>query len=361
MIATLQPGLLTTVQDEGRWGYQAYGMPVAGAMDRYAYRVANLLVGNKPGAAGLEMTLRGGTFRFEAEALVAICGADMGAELNGQPVAAWSSFQAPPGSVLSFGFAAAGCRTYIAVRGGIDVPLVLGSRSTYIRGGVGGLNGRALKAGDVLPVGGETAAPARPQRLDPRFIPQYGGAANGAIELRVLLGPQDDCFTAQGLATLFGSTYTISPDADRMGYRLDGPVIEHSGKPDIVSDALCQGAIQVPGHGMPIIMMADRQTTGGYTKIGTVIGPDLTKLAQAKPGDNVVFKKCSDEEAVEALRRERQIYAEIAQSLNPAAAKEYPEYSPAAPPLAARLEIARRVFTVKVNGEIFHVEIEEER
>lgn len=339
MIAVLQAGLFTTVQDQGRWGYQAYGMPVAGAMDRYAFRVANLLVGNKPDAASLEMTLRGGMFRFERECLVAVCGADMRTTLDGREIANWSSFQVSPGGELCCNYAGAGCRAYLAVRGGINVHPVLGSRSTYTRAGVGGLEGRALRAGDILPVGGDTAADVRPQRLAARYIPDY----TGPIKLRVLLGPQDDCFPPTGLETFFSSTYTVSTDADRMGYRLDGPVVAHRGKPDIVSDALGQGAIQVPGHGMPIIMMADRQTTGGYTKLGAVIGPDLSKLAQAKPGDAILFKKCSEAEALEALKAERRVYDEIAGILLQT------------PPGNG----VSRVLSVKVNGVSYHVEIEE--
>ncbi len=309
MITIVKPGLLTTIQDEGRWGYQAYGMPVSGAMDRYAYRTANILAGNAAGAAAFEMTMLGATYRFETEALIAICGADMQATLNGEPVSNWSALSVQAGSELSFQFAAQGCRAYLAVQGGVDVPPVLGSRATYTRGQVGGKDGRALKAGDVIARGQASAhAFCQPKCLPAEWIPALGDQ----IAIRVLAGPQGDYFTEGGMETFFSSQYVISDEADRMGYRMDGAKIEHSKKPDIVSDALCLGAIQVPGHGMPIVMMADRQTTGGYAKIGTVIGPDLWKLAQAKPGDTVRFIRCTDEEAVEALRAENSRYEQLA-------------------------------------------------
>jgi antagonist of KipI len=339
MIRVETAGLLTTVQDEGRWGYQAYGVPVAGAMDRYAYRVANLLVGNTAGAATLEMTISGGSLIFDSAAYVAIAGADMQATLNDVPVANWSAFPVPAGSVLAFGYAASGCRAYLAVSGGIDVPEVLGSRSTYTRAGIGGLNGRKLQAGDRLNLGLSAVAgpaltlPAQYQRIYPR-----------EVALRVMTGPQDDLFTAEGLATLFAAAYQITDEADRMGYRLEGAAIAHTGKADIVSDALPQGAIQIPGHGRPIIMMADRQTTGGYTKIGTVIGPDLAVLAQAKPGDTVRFLHSTDEEAVEVLRAERESYAAIASWRDSALRR------PAA--------VVQR-FSISVNGQTYAVEIKE--
>ncbi len=341
MISILTAGLFTTVQDGGRWGYQAYGVPVAGAMDRHAYTMANILAGNRPGAAALEMTVTGDTIRFDTAAYVAICGADMHPALDGREVAVWSAFPVPAGSVLACGYAASGCRAYLAVRGGIDVPVVLGSRSTYTRAAIGGHDGRKLKAGDSLAVGACDLADTLPLVLPDEYRATYGSD----IVLRVLPGPQAGHFTADGLDTFFASAYTVTDEADRMGYRLDGPKIAHSGKADIVSDALPQGAVQVPGHGMPIVMMADRQTTGGYTKIGTVIGPDLALLAQAKPGDTVRLRRCSDEEAVAALRAERAEYAAAAAwragALRPSAG-------------------AVRRFSLNINGQNYAIEIEEE-
>lgn len=342
MITTIQPGFFTTVQDEGRWGYQAFGMPVAGAMDRYAYRVANLLVGNKPAAAALEMTIKGGHFRFEQDCYASICGADMGATLNGAPIVNWSCFFAPAGSELAFEYVITGCRTYLAVQGGMDVPIVLGSRSTYTRGAVGGVDGRALRAGDVVPVGADWERQAQVITLPAQFVPLQ----SDQIELRVLLGPQDDHFTETGLKTLFNNTYTISSEADRMGYRMEGAIIEHKGKADIVSDALCQGAVQIPGHGLPIIMMADRGTTGGYTKAGAVIGPDLRLLAQAKPDDKVTLKPCSEEEAAQAFLAEQERYGQIQAAL----------LQEGAPPATTGLT---RQYRVAINKQVFQVQIEE--
>lgn len=340
MIKVIKPGMLTTVQDNGRLGYQAYGMPVAGVMDSYAYQVSNMLVCNDCNAAALEMTMLGGTFYFLQDAWVAICGADMQATVNGEKVQNWSRFFIARGSTLAFGYGEQGCRSYLAVHGGIDVPEVLGSRSTYTRGKFGGFGGRGLQAGDELVIGKEKNLPQCGISLSPEFIPQY----TGEVQLRVMLGPQHDLFTAQGIETLFESHYYISNDADRMGYRLEGTKIEHIGKPDIISDALCQGAIQVPGHGMPIIMMADRQTTGGYAKIGTVISADLSKLAQAKPGEMVRFVLCSDEEAVAALQGVADSYDKIAVDIVNGQNKAVEKM---------------RHFTVKIDGQVYDIKVME--
>lgn len=340
MIKVSKPGMLTTVQDCGRSGYQAYGMPVAGAMDSYAYRVANLLAENPANAAALEMTMLGGTFCFAQDTWVAICGAAMQATLNGKNLENWSRFFIPSGSELVFGYGEVGCRSYLAVHGGIAVTEMLGSRSTYTRGKIGGFKGRGLQVGDELAIGQGQKMPQCGIVLPAEFVPHY----TDEIKLRVMLGPQDDLFTPQGIEVLFTTSYQISNDADRMGYRLEGAKIEHRDKADIISDALCQGAIQVPGHGMPIIMMADRQTTGGYAKIGTVIGADLSKLAQAKPGDRVRFVQCGDEEAVAALEDVVGNYHKIATYI----AKEQ-----------QRIMEKMRYFTVNVDGQVYNVKIVE--
>ena len=312
MIEVLNPGLLTTVQDEGRFGYQAFGLPVAGAMDNYAYLAANILAGNPPGAAALEMTLGGGTFRFTRDSYAAICGADMQGLLNGQPLRSWTACFVPAGSTIELKFALNGCRTYLAVSGGLDTPVVLGSRSTFTRGGLGGYEGRALKAGDKLPIGKAAKLPSQPVTLAAEFIPEY----KPNISVRVMPGPQDDLFTEEGINTFFSSEYTVTPESDRMGCRLEGATpIKHMDKPDIVSDALCRGAVQVPGHGMPIVMLADRQTSGGYAKIGTVIGPDLWKMAQITPGTKVRFIKTSDDEALTAFHEQRKMFNKIRESV----------------------------------------------
>jgi antagonist of KipI len=314
VIEVLKAGLLTTVQDAGRFGWRACGMPVAGAMDRHAHAVANLLAGNAPGAAALEMTLLGATLRFDAAAYVAIGGADLRPELDGTAVRTWSAFPVTPGSVLACGSAAAGARAYLAVRGGIDVPPVMGSRSTYARAAVGGLAGRALRAGDRLPIGRAAERPSAPRRLAPAAVPSYASD----ISLRVILGPQDDRFTARGIATLLDATYVVTARNDRMGYQLEGPAIEHAHGPDIVSDALCPGAVQVPGDGRPIVMAVDAQTVGGYAKIATVVGPDLAWLAQARQGDRVRFAAVTIDEAVAAVRAERERFERLRAALGEA-------------------------------------------
>lgn len=307
MLKVLNAGMMTTIQDSGRWGYQGFGTPVAGAMDLKAYKVANILVGNKDNQAALEMTMMGGEYEFTTAAFVAITGANMNATLDGQPVANWSAFKVTAGSVLQFAFATSGCRAYLAVAGGFDLPIVLGSRATHTRSKVGGHEGRTLKAGDQLPIAATDISKLTPTALPAELIP----ALDTHVELRVLLGPQDDEFTEQGIKTMFSSVYKVTSEADRMGYRLEGEIIEHATKADIVSDALCQGAIQVPAHGMPIIMMADRQTTGGYTKIGSVISSDLRLLAQLKPGDSINFVQVDDEQAVQALQADKDYYTAV--------------------------------------------------
>jgi len=307
----IDPGLMSTVQDQGRRGYRAFGMPLSGVMDRYAFTMANILAGNGRDAASLEMTMRGGRFWFATETYVAVCGTDMQGKLNGRKIRNWSGFYVPRDSELAFGFAATGCRAYVAFSGGIAVPQVMGSRSTYLRGRLGGYQGRALQAGDVLEIGRVEVLPIRLNELAHSLVPNY---AND-LRLRVILGPQDDLFTEDGISVLLSAAYTVSTRNDRMGYLLEGARITHKNGPDIVSDALCPGAVQVPGNSMPMIMTADCQTMGGYAKIGTVIGADLAQLAQAKAGDRISFVACNDAEAIAALIAEEEHY-EKASSLS---------------------------------------------
>ncbi len=341
MITVLQPGALSTVQDEGRVDYMAFGLPRAGVMDRVAANLANLLCGNPLGAAVLEMTLMGGSFRFEKNCRIAFCGADMSPRLNGAAMEPWAAHDVVTGDILETGYANRGCRAYLAVGGGIDVAPVMGSRSTYTRANLGGHEGRALRAGDCLPVGEASPFPAAPGRLPTALIPEYPDQ----ISLRVILGPQDDLFSAEGISTLLGSEYRVSEEADRMGYRLEGPEIRHKDKADIVSDALGAGAIQVPGSGQPIVMMADCGTTGGYAKIAAVIGADLWKLAQAKPQDAVRFVLCTDAEAVAALAAEREGYREAARWIRTGGR-------------SSAGSCGRRI-QLKIQGQEYQIEIEE--
>lgn len=315
MITVLKPGLLTTVQDAGRAGYRAFGMPLAGALDADAYAAANLLAGNTAGAAAIELTLLGGSFRFETDARCAITGADLQAKLDDRPIPPWSSITVRGGATLSFSHARAGVRGYLAVRGGVDVPAVLGSRSTYTRARVGGFQGRALAKGDVLPVGAAShpgapdaarwtpslhggPADAPVHTLPAALVPVYGRE----IRLRAILGPQEDRFLPEALAALVGDGFTVNNRNDRMGYLLDGPALAHAHGPDIVSDGIVPGSVQVPGSGIPIVMMADCATVGGYTKIATVISADLPRIAQARTGDRIRFERCTYHDAVAALR-----------------------------------------------------------
>ncbi len=297
----IRPGPLTTIQDLGRHGYQQYGISVSGAMDDYALRLGNLIVGNEEGAACLEITLLGLQLRILKDAIVAITGADLAPTLNGNPIPMWEAVAVHRGDIISFARPKSGCRAYLAVVGGIDVPKVMGSAATYTKAQMGGFEGRALRSGDRLR-SGKPRPGVLGRRLPPQYIPEYSEQS----ELRVILGPQDDHFTQEGIHTFLHSEYTISTEADRMGYRLQGPRIEHKAGADIISDGIPLGSVQVPADRLPIVLLADRQTTGGYPKIATVITVDIVKLAQAKPGDKVRFLQVTEEEAHEALREYEQ-------------------------------------------------------
>ena len=288
----IQPGFLTTVQDLGRYGYQQYGVPVSGAMDNYALRVANLLIGNNEGEACLEITLLGLQLRILEDTAIAITGADLSPMLNKSPLPMWQAMMVNRGDIISFLKPRSGCYSYSAVAGGINVPEVMGSRSTYAKSHLGGFEGRALRAGDRLNV--SKAQPGiTERRLPSQYVPEY----HNRSELRVLLGPQDDYFTEEGIHTFLNSEYTVSTEANRVGYRLHGPRIEHKAEADIISDGIPLGAVQVIGDGSPVILLADRQPTGGYTKIAVVITADIPGIAQAKPGDKVSFVLITEEEA----------------------------------------------------------------
>ena len=316
VIEVIEEGVLTTVQDLGRYGYQRYGAPVSGALDGFAMRAANVMVGNRETDAGLETTLAGLRLRFLEDTVIAITGADITPQLDGRPTPAWQPFVAPGGAVLTFDGVREGMRAYLAVAGGIDVPQVLGSRSTYIRSNLGGLEGRALVSGDILhtPGDGPTERPGDgpAERVEGRKLPSEHVPAYGhSHALRIVMGPQDDAFTQEGLRTFLSSAYEVSPQSDRIGYRLQGLAIQHADGADIVSDGIPLGAVQVTGDGMPIILLADRGTTGGYTKIATVITTDIPRLAQAVPGDTVTFRQVSVEEAHAALREQEEVIQQL--------------------------------------------------
>jgi antagonist of KipI len=285
MFKVLDPGVSTTVQDVGRYGFQQYGVPVSGSLDQFAHRVANWLVGNQATEAVLELTFVGPKLGVLSPGFVSVTGADMPLQVNGAVRGTWESFEVKPGDIISFKSARKGVRAYLAVSGGIDVPEIMGSRSTYISGKLGGFLGRALRKGDVIQRG-ETVLGIRPQPLAEEFRPTF----QDELTLRCLPGPQDDYFD-KGLGVFFSSAFNVSPQADRMGYRLDGPRIElKDGVPtSIISEPSLPGMIQVPADGCPIIILVE-QTVGGYAKIATIISPDLDLAAQARPGDVVRFR-----------------------------------------------------------------------
>lgn len=292
-------GLLTTVQDLGRQGRQRSGLTPGGAMDPFAASVSNLLVGNPRGAAVLEITLLGPALRFLAPARIALCGGDLSARLDETPLPLWKTARVQPGQKLTFGRRRAGARAYLAVAGGFAVPAVLGSRSTFLRGKIGGLEGRPLRPGDILP----GAAPATQARAGERGlrlqdIPAYDLPA----VLHVLPGPHLPRFTAAGQAAFFSETYRLSPQSDRQGYRLSGPAVGRNGAGDILSEPMPLGGIQIPPDGQPILLMADRQTTGGYPLVGVLISADIPRAAQLAPGDAARFAPVSLADAASAAK-----------------------------------------------------------
>jgi len=308
-IEVIKPGAFSTVQDLGRYGYQRYGVPVSGALDQFALRVGNLLLGNEEGDAGVEATFLGPTLRFHFDATIAITGGDLSPVLDGQAIPGWTTVSVPGGSTLSFKGPKDGIRSYVCVHGGVDVPKVMGSRSTFTRSQFGGFHGRALATGDMVPVADpDNDSPQPTERgLASQDVPRYGRHHT----LHVTMGPQDDAFTTDGIDTFLTSEFIVTPVFDRMGNRLDGPVVEHKKGADIVSDGTSRGAVQVPGSGKPIVLLADCGTTGGYTKIATVISTDLPRMAQAQPGDAVVFRAVSLEEAHLALREQEALIASL--------------------------------------------------
>lgn len=298
-IEVLSPGMLTTVQDMGRYHFRAFGMPVAGALDQYSLMAGNIVAGNEPGAAALEMTFTGPTLRFGSDRLVCVTGGDLSPSINGDPFPCWEGVLVHKGDVLSFpGPCSRGIRAWLCVSGGMDAPIVMGSRSTYLRGGLGGIKGRKLHTGDILPLGLPDTLWARGEGFS---VPvELRAAYSPGPVIRVLPGPQEGVFSPEGIDTFYSSFYSIGTESDRMGYRLSGPEISHKGSPDIISEAVPMGSIQVPGNGLPIIMLSDSQTTGGYPKIACVIHADLHLLARLAPGDILTFKRCGMSEAVES-------------------------------------------------------------
>ena len=299
----VRAGLHTTVQDLGRPGWQHAGVPEGGAMDTLALRLANLLVGNAEGAAALEVTLDGPTLRLGRAATIAIGGADLDARVDDVPLRPWQARRVRAGAQLTFGAPVSGCRAYLAVDGGIAVPVVLGSRSTYVRAAIGGLDGRALRRDDVIPLG-PAATITRTRRLARELEPAYRDT------LRMTPGPQLDALTRNARARLFDVPFTISARSDRMGFRLEGSALALLTPIEPRSAGVAFGTVQLPPDGTPIILMADRQTTGGYPRLGEIATVDLPSLAQRRPGDRVRLTYVSLAEAQrQYLARERALRA----------------------------------------------------
>lgn len=328
-LEVISPGFFTTVQDLGRRGYRQFGLPRGGAADVFALQVANVLVGNPHDAAGLECTATGPALRLLRPALLSCTGAGAPC-LNGELLPSQASFHARVGDLLAIRPAPPGLRAYLAVSGGIDVPVVMSSRSTCLKAGFGGHQGRPLRAGDVLSC--EPRRGGRPARAPT-------GEVDGSGPLRVILGPQDDRFTREGLATLLHSEYRVTHECDRMGCRLQGPPIGHAGPADIVSDGVPEGSLQVPAGGQPILMLCDGQPTGGYAKPAVVISADLGRVAQLVPGSAVTFSVVNREQARAAREAQRRYLARVEDAMR--AVNSY------------------RSFRVHLQGRSYHVEVEE--
>ncbi|NUK29537.1 biotin-dependent carboxyltransferase family protein [Parageobacillus sp. VR-IP] len=308
MIEIIHSGFFTTVQDQGRVGYRKAGVPAGGAMDSLASRLANLLVGNDENEAVLEITMNGPTLRFATDAVIAICGGEFVCTLNERPVSMWRPLTVRRGDVLAIGACQKGYRGYIAFAGGLDLPLVMNSRSTYVQAAIGGLHGKPLQKGDILSLRSRAmAVPNIPIRWGTAFSARNYIDGKKKV-IRAAAGPEYSMFTAESRAQFFSHAYEVTPQSDRMGYRLQGQVLKRKDNTEMISEAVAFGTVQVPASGQPIVLMADCQTTGGYPRIAQVIAADLPVLAQARPGDLIQFQKVSWQEAQRLyVERERQL------------------------------------------------------
>ncbi|MBX3238192.1 MAG: biotin-dependent carboxyltransferase [Nitrospiraceae bacterium] len=303
VIHVLHPGLFTTVQDLGRCGYQRCGVSVSGAMDAWALTVGNRLLGNPDGAAGLEMTLQGPELLFEQALFIAVTGADLSPTTDGLAIPMWTMIAMKAGSRLQFGMRRQGARAYLTVAGGITGPMILGSLSTHVRSGLGGLAGRAVKKWDQFSVGPIVRADADSigRSLPEPYRPQYSKLPT----VRLMPGPQTDSFIDEAIRLLTDRPYRVTPESDRMGYRLEGVELPHRISADIVSEAVCVGSLQVPPNRQPILLMADCQPTGGYAKLAMMISADRSLAAQLAPGDSLSFRMVSAQKASQLLRSKR--------------------------------------------------------
>lgn len=310
-LRVIKPGLLTSIQDLGRKGFQQHGVIVSGAMDPYSLRIANLLVGNKEEEAGLEMTILGPTLKMEKDCLIAITGGNLSPTINGQSVPMWRPVYVKKGQVLQFGQCKSGCRSYLSVAGGYAIPEVMNSKSTYLRGQIGGYKGRALQADDIIDF---NECPDILQRWPKAmvttkwFVHHKEFLPHGTPVIRFIKGSQFDYFTNLSKAEFVEQSFKVSIQSDRMGYRMSGPTLELKDKQELLSEAVSNGSVQVPLDGNPIILLADRQTTGGYPKIAQLITADLSLIAQMKPGESLKFAQVTLKEAEQLyLQKEEQL------------------------------------------------------
>lgn len=303
-VIILNGGMKTTIQDRGRYGYQSSGFSVSGVMDRRSATLANFLVGNTPKDPVIEFVLTGPEISFTKDTIIALTGGDFSPVINGKSVENYRAIQVYKGDKLTLPFAKTGSYGYLAIANGLDVEEIMGSYSTNTRIHIGGYKGRPLVKGDSIPFARNMKQNenALVRKVKPEI---FGGTS---VELRVVLGPEDDFFTKKGIHTFLTNEYTLTSQIDRMGYRLEGEEIEHVESADIITNGIAFGAVQVPAHGNPIIMLADRQTTGGYTKIANIISVDIYKLVQLREGDSVRFREVSVEEAQKIYKSEMEIW-----------------------------------------------------
>lgn len=320
MITIEKSGLFTTIQDLGRAGYQKYGVIAGGAMDPFAHRVANILVGNEENEATIESTMIGPTIRFNEENIISICGGNSSPAINGEPIPMWRPITVKKGDILQTGTCVRGFRTYIAFAGGLAVPKVMNSRSTFVRGKLGGYNGRALEALDEIPFGpfNNLSKQIHSSLVDVGpakwRIPSH--LVYSCNKIRVIKGRHYSLFPTKIYHEFLHNPYKISPESDRMGYRLQGSSLILQKKNELVSEAVTFGTVQVTSDGNPVILLADRQTTGGYPKVAQVISADFPLLAQKKPGDTIQFEEVSLEKAQQLLREREKLIAQFKRAIN---------------------------------------------
>ncbi|MFC7062025.1 biotin-dependent carboxyltransferase family protein [Halobacillus seohaensis] len=321
MMKIVKDGLLTTIQDLGRTGYQKYGVIASGSMDTYAHRIANLLVGNDEHEATIETTLLGPVIKFQKNTLISICGGDLSPTIDGQQVGMWKSIFVKSGALLKFGRPQSGCRSYIAIAGGMDIAKVMESHSTYIRAKIGGYEGRALQTDDEISLRsspdyqfetGSSNFVETDWAIAAHMIPNY--SSRPVISL--INGPQYEWFDEKSKHSLYSEAFKVSSQSDRMGYRMNGPTLSLQNSKELISEAVAFGSIQVPPDGNPIILLADRQTTGGYPKIGQVASIDLPILCQMKPGEQLTFKEITLAQAQKAYIQQEHAIQQLKRSIS---------------------------------------------